>query len=33
MQGKSQFEYKLDLFLQANCKKKLHLPVLKIAFL
>ena len=24
---------KLDLFLQASCKKKLHLPLLKSAFL
>ena len=23
---------KLDLFLQASCKKKLHLPLLKSAF-
>ena len=30
--AESDFTLKLDLFLQASCKKKLHLPLLKSAF-
>ena len=29
----AKYTFKLDLFSQASCKEKLHLPLLKSAFL